>query len=147
QTFALLVGSPAIDAGSNALIPAGVTTDQRGPGFPRTLNGAVDIGAFESTPIATTTQLTTSSSAARVGTTVTFTAAVSPSPGAVGTVTFSDHGVAFASNVALVNGQAAVSLSTLPAGSYLVTATYNGAAGFLNSSSSAKTVTVFASPL
>ena len=48
QTMALLPGSPAIDAGSNALIPAGVTTDQRGPGFPRIVNGTVDIGAFES---------------------------------------------------------------------------------------------------
>src|SRR5271157_3382689 len=47
QTMALLPGSPAIDAGSNAL-PAGVTTDQRGPGYPRIVNGTVDIGAFES---------------------------------------------------------------------------------------------------
>ena len=46
QTMALLPGSPAIDAGNNALIPAGVTTDQRGP--PRIVNGTVDIGAFES---------------------------------------------------------------------------------------------------
>ena len=30
QTLALLGSSPALDAGSNALIPAGVTTDQRG---------------------------------------------------------------------------------------------------------------------
>ena len=41
-----LPGSPAIDAGNNALIPAGVTTDQRG--LPRIVNGTVDIGAFES---------------------------------------------------------------------------------------------------
>ena len=46
QTMALLPGSPAIDAGNNALIPAGVTTDQRG--LPRIVNGTVDIGAFES---------------------------------------------------------------------------------------------------
>ncbi len=46
QTMALLPGSPAIDAGNNALIPAGVTTDQRG--FARIVNGTVDIGAFES---------------------------------------------------------------------------------------------------
>ena len=44
--MALLPGSPAIDAGNNALIPAGVTTDQRG--LPRIVNGVVDIGAFES---------------------------------------------------------------------------------------------------
>jgi hypothetical protein len=44
-TLALLPGSPALDAGSNAPIPAGVTTDQRG--FARTSGGTVDIGAFE----------------------------------------------------------------------------------------------------
>jgi hypothetical protein len=47
QTMALLPGSPAIDAGSNALVPAGVTTDQRGAGFARIVDGKVDIGAFE----------------------------------------------------------------------------------------------------
>jgi hypothetical protein len=50
-TIALLPGSPAIDAGSNALAvdPQGnpLATDQRGPGFPRIVNGTVDIGAFE----------------------------------------------------------------------------------------------------
>jgi hypothetical protein len=49
-TMALLPGSPAIDAGSNALAvdPSGnpLTTDQRG--FARIINGTVDIGAFES---------------------------------------------------------------------------------------------------
>jgi hypothetical protein len=43
--MALLPGSPAIDAGNNALVPADVTTDQRGD--PRFVNGTVDIGAFE----------------------------------------------------------------------------------------------------
>ena len=41
----LLYGSPAIDAGNNTLIPAGITTDQRGD--PRIFNGTVDIGAYE----------------------------------------------------------------------------------------------------
>jgi predicted outer membrane repeat protein len=45
QTMALLPGSPAIDAGSNALVPAGLTADQRG--LARIVGGAVDIGAFE----------------------------------------------------------------------------------------------------
>ncbi len=44
RTQALLSGSPAIDAGSN---PQGLTFDQRGAGFPRTLGEATDIGAFE----------------------------------------------------------------------------------------------------
>ena len=47
QTMALLPGSPAIDAGNNALIPSGITTDQRGTGHPRIVNGTVDIGAVE----------------------------------------------------------------------------------------------------
>ena len=47
QTIALVAGSPAINAGSNALVPNGVTTDQRGPGYPRIALGTVDIGAYE----------------------------------------------------------------------------------------------------
>src|SRR5208337_4801521 len=49
QTMALLRGSPAINAGSNALaVDANLTTDQRGAGFPRIVGGTVDIGAYES---------------------------------------------------------------------------------------------------
>ena len=55
QTMALLAGSPAIDAGSNALVPAGVTTDQRG--LPRIVNGTVDIGAYESPVLITVSDL------------------------------------------------------------------------------------------
>jgi hypothetical protein len=46
-TYALQAGSAAIDGGYNAIIPSGVTTDQRGPGFDRISGGTVDIGAFE----------------------------------------------------------------------------------------------------
>ncbi len=45
RTMALLTGSPAIDAGDNAKIASGVTTDQRGK--KRIFNAKVDIGAFE----------------------------------------------------------------------------------------------------
>jgi hypothetical protein len=49
RTMALLPGSPALDAGSNAAASAaGLTTDQRG--LPRVSNGQVDIGAFELQP-------------------------------------------------------------------------------------------------
>ncbi len=48
QTIALLSGSPAIQAGSRALAAdANLTNDQRGTGFPRVVNGSVDMGAFE----------------------------------------------------------------------------------------------------
>ncbi|MDF5707589.1 MAG: DUF4347 domain-containing protein [Nostoc sp. S4] len=43
----LLAGSPAINAGNNALVPTGVTTDQRGSGFNRISGGKIDIGANE----------------------------------------------------------------------------------------------------
>ena len=43
-THALLPGSPAIDAGENTGAPP---YDQRGPGFPRIVNGIIDIGAYE----------------------------------------------------------------------------------------------------
>lgn len=51
RTHALLVGSPALDAGVDAaaLDPDGfpLTTDQRGAGFPRIVGAAVDLGAWE----------------------------------------------------------------------------------------------------
>ena len=55
QTRALLAASTAINNGSNAQaldyngLP--LLTDQRGPGFPRTVGAAVDIGAFEAPPL------------------------------------------------------------------------------------------------
>lgn len=44
RTHALLAGSPALDAGNGTGAPS---TDQRGVGFPREINGTMDIGAFE----------------------------------------------------------------------------------------------------
>jgi hypothetical protein len=45
QTMLPLAGSPLIDAGDPAF--SGLATDQRGAGFPRIINGRVDIGAVE----------------------------------------------------------------------------------------------------
>ncbi len=45
-THALLPGSPAIDAGDPNFTPPPVY-DQRGPGFPRVVNGRIDKGSFE----------------------------------------------------------------------------------------------------
>ncbi|HEV7489757.1 MAG TPA: choice-of-anchor Q domain-containing protein, partial [Rhodanobacteraceae bacterium] len=51
RTHALLPGSPALGAGNDNLISHGITTDQRGLGYPRTTgkggNVTTDIGAFE----------------------------------------------------------------------------------------------------
>jgi len=57
QTMALLPGSPAIDAGDNAFAPG--PYDQRGPGFPRVVNGKIDIGAFEVQPLTVQCSVTT----------------------------------------------------------------------------------------
>ena len=48
-THALLTGSPAIDAGDDAVLgnPFDLVTDQRGEGFPRKSCAHVDIGAYE----------------------------------------------------------------------------------------------------
>jgi hypothetical protein len=51
--FPLLTGSIAINAGSNALVPGGITTDQAGNA--RIQGGTVDMGSFESTPPPTVT--------------------------------------------------------------------------------------------
>ncbi len=45
ETMPLLPGSPAIGAGNIALIPSGITTDQRG--YARIESNTVDIGAYE----------------------------------------------------------------------------------------------------
>jgi len=62
QTHALVADSAAINAGNNALVPSGVTTDQRGTGFDRISRGTVDIGAYEvqnNNPTATDDSVTT----------------------------------------------------------------------------------------
>src|SRR5262249_19825648 len=48
---------PATNAGNNANVPVGVTTDQRGAGFPRIVGGKVDIGAFECPTVNVTAQV------------------------------------------------------------------------------------------
>ncbi|MEO8133546.1 MAG: choice-of-anchor Q domain-containing protein [Betaproteobacteria bacterium] len=51
RTMALMAGSPAINAGGAVL--GGLTTDQRGAGFPRVVGATVDMGAYEATPATT----------------------------------------------------------------------------------------------
>ena len=55
KTFALQAGSQAINKGSNALAVDAhgnpLLYDQRGPGFPRVVGTAVDIGATEFTEV------------------------------------------------------------------------------------------------
>jgi len=48
QTVALIAGSPAVDTGNDEVVNSlGLTTDQRGSGYPRLAGQNVDIGAYE----------------------------------------------------------------------------------------------------
>src|SRR5882762_4588001 len=91
----------------------------------------------------TTTALTVSTPQANAGTTVTFTARVSPTSGSAtptGTVAFS-NGSALGS-ASLSSGSATFTTSSLATGTYSVTAAYGGDANFATSSSAAGALTV-----
>src|SRR5206468_543482 len=81
-THALLPGSPAVDAGNPNFTPP-PDYDQRGPGFPRVVNGRIDIGAFEVQEAATPTPTPTAT--ATVTPTATATATFTPTPTATAT--------------------------------------------------------------
>ncbi len=138
QTMALLPGSPAIDAGNNAVIPGGITTDQRGAGYPRIVNGTVDIGAFESSGF---TIAVVSGGGQSANTNepfanplvVSVTADNTNEPVAGGQVTFtvplSGASASLSANPATIaaNGQASTTpTANASAGSYAVTATAKG---------------------
>jgi len=118
QTLPLLPGSPAIDSGSNSLVPAGVIYDQRGPEHARIVSGTVDIGAFEvgsssfvvdpasgfcggTTTISATLTVDTVPVA---GQEITFSAAGQP----LGTAATNSQGVATLSDVSLAGFEAGV---------------------------------------
>jgi lysophospholipase L1-like esterase len=139
QTMALLAGSEAINAGSNALVPTGVTTDQCGN--TRIANVTVDIGAFEYqtvTTTATTTTLTTSAATSTYGDAVSYTVTVTAADGTTvnsGNVLFYVDGTYF-NSVAVVGTTTVLTTNWVPVGSHTITASYVGGAGslFLDSS-------------
>jgi hypothetical protein len=87
----------------------------------------------------TSIALSSSNTNAQHGTNLTFTAVVTPiqtgGPALTGTVQFAENGIAFGSPVTLVNGQAQISTSTLPAGILGISATYSGDVNYHSSSS------------
>jgi len=92
----------------------------------------------------TTTALTVSTPQANAGTTVTFTAKVSPTSGSAtptGTVAFSNGSAALGS-ASLSSGSATFTTSSLATGTYSVTAAYSGDANFATSSSVVGDLTV-----
>jgi hypothetical protein len=129
-TMALLAGSPAIDAGNNALA-AGLTTDQRG--LNRFVDNIVDIGAYEFQAPATVTTVASSLNASTFGQSVTFTATVAPlAPGSNpfpgGTVTFF-NGTTPLGTVTLAGNTASFTISNFQGGTFTITAQYNGFTG------------------
>ncbi len=135
QTMALLPGSPAIDAGNNALIPSGVTTDQRG--VPRIVDGTVDIGAFESsgfTIAATSGSGQTAGAVFAAPLVATVTAKNSLEPVAGGLVTFTPPASGASAFIngspAVISGSGTASVTAANngfAGTYIVSATASGA--------------------
>jgi hypothetical protein len=138
KTHALITDSPAINAGDNCVmtntcsadnIGFNLTTEQRGTGFNRKLGASVDMGAFETDAMITTTSLASSLNPSQFGQEVTFTASVVPADSSfgvpTGTVQFKDGENNLGSPVAL-NGQgkAALSTSALLGGTHTVSAIY-----------------------
>jgi hypothetical protein len=80
-THQLLPSSPAIDAGDPNFTPPPLY-DQRGPGFPRVVNGRIDKGSFEvqAGPTPTSTPSATASATATSTATPTLTPRPSPTP-------------------------------------------------------------------
>jgi regulator of replication initiation timing len=131
-TMSLLINSPAIDAGDDAVLdpPVSLTTDQRG--LARKFGTHVDIGAFEFIPPQQTSVTVTSSlNPSVVGDTVTFTATVSAATGTPsGWVQFKVDSVALGDLVTLSGGTASISTSSLTNGTHAITAEYGGDASF-----------------
>lgn len=96
-----------------------------------------------SSTTSTTTTLTVSSTSTTVGSSVTLTAAVSPTA-ATGTVTFY-RGSTSLGTATLNSGTAAISATFSSAGTYSITAVYAGSSTYASSTSSAVSVTVSSS--
>ena len=112
--------------------------------FAASTSSAVPVTISSAPLTATTTELTASASTVNTGTSVTFTADVTPSSGTgtpTGTVSFMNGGTVLGTGT-LGSGQAAYSTSSLAAGSYSVTAVYGGDTNFAGSTSAAVALTV-----
>lgn len=119
-------GNPAINAGNNSLIPAGITTDQAGN--PRIFASTVDIGAFESIFVAATVAIAPAASTVNEGGVATLSLTRSGGSDGVTTalnVPFTRGGSASAADYELrVNGaQLTQDVFVIPAGAAAVVVT------------------------
>ena len=90
--------------------------------------GNLNLVVASGSPTATTTTLN-SLAGSSYGSSVTFTATVSPTPTG-GSVQFYDNGVAIGSPVTISSGAASLTTGALWAGSHPITAAYSGATGY-----------------
>ena len=134
--------SPAIDAGSNALVPSGVTTDVYGAARigPRVLGGAavVDMGAAELSSVSASPSISaTASAGVTFGGQIHDTATLSAGDVPTGTITFRLYGPAdstCAGTPAFTNARAvsgngsyqSIDVTPTQAGAYRWTASYGG---------------------
>jgi hypothetical protein len=139
ETMALQPGSPALNAGSNALaVDAGgnpLVTDQRGAN--RIYGGTTDIGAYQINDTTKAT-LTASANSTFYGQPVTFTATITPvttlTADIGGTVQFLVDGADFGNPVAVSGGKAIVTTGAIPAGTHTLMAFYSGDFNYNDSS-------------
>jgi hypothetical protein len=132
QTMLPLTSSPAINKGSNAFIPAGTTTDQRG--LARISNGTVDIGAVEVQAAAVTLAATAAAAqSATAGTAHTFSLGSFTETGATGpytvTVSWGDGTTATTFTTTATGALAAQSHTYAKAGANTVTVSVKDSAG------------------
>jgi hypothetical protein len=131
---------------------AAIALDLNGDGKPDILTGSVELlsqpGGGGTT--ASTTTLIVSAPSVSVGQNVTFTATVAGPSGnttvPTGSVSFYNGSTMLGGGTVDATGTAAISSSSLAAGTYSVTAVYSGDATFAPSTSSAVALTVTAAP-
>ena len=136
-----VTGTPVYSSTDTAISPAGST-------FPISASGlssasyqiAVVNGTLTIVSAPTTTALTASTGSAQYGDPVTLTATVAPS-GATGTVLFMNGSTVLGTGT-VTNGVATLTISSLPAGSYTITATYEGDTNYGASTSAPVLLTI-----
>ncbi len=152
-TVQFLDGSTVLATASVASGIASMSTNGLAPGIhsltavysgDTNFNGATSAAFSEAVQTPTVTSFTANNATVTAGTTVVFTAVVSPS-GATGTVQFKDGSIVLAS-VPLSNGSAVYSTSMLAIGTHPMYAVYSGDATHVSSTSTVVVETVNPAP-
>ena len=113
-----------------------------GTGGQGTGNSNAALAQTVTSPVSTTTTISSSLNPSTYGSQVTFTATITPNVGSNGTVDFKDGAATICSGAPVSGSVATCSTSALFATSHSITATYNGAGGFASSTSGVLTQTV-----